>query len=146
MEPVACPPAPKASFHSRPPFPLPPPPTPPTHPPTLHLLPPPQEDKELLRKELPNLRPECVRVMELATMLLKRGAEAGLTLYEIASILTRQFQDADEDASDLEKFALRAMQALEVGAAQARVVVGGVAGAGARCERERSWEGAGVVR
>lgn len=72
-----------------------------------------EADKELLRKELPNLRPDCLRVMELTTMLLKRGAEAGLTLFEIASIMTRPFEGSDEDPSDLEKFASYARHAIE---------------------------------
>lgn len=45
---------------------------------------------------------------------LKRGAEAGLTLFEIASIITRPFEGCDEEASDLEKFAAYARQAIEV--------------------------------
>jgi hypothetical protein len=64
-----------------------------------------QADKELLRIELPNLRPECLRVLEVSTTLLKRCAEAGLTLYEIGSIMTRPYEHGGEEASDLERFA-----------------------------------------
>jgi hypothetical protein len=72
-----------------------------------------QADKQLLQQELPNLRPECLRVMELATTLLKRGAAAGLTLHEIANIMTRPFDSAgDEEPSELEKLAGQARAAL----------------------------------
>ncbi|KAF5832392.1 phosphatidylinositol 3 and 4-kinase-domain-containing protein [Dunaliella salina] len=64
-----------------------------------------EADKEILRKELPNLRPECLRVLEISTLLLKHCADAGLTLFEIASIVTRPFEGGGEDLSDLEKFA-----------------------------------------
>mmetsp|Transcript_5609 Transcript_5609/g.12420 ORF Transcript_5609/g.12420 Transcript_5609/m.12420 type:complete len:688 (-) Transcript_5609:1735-3798(-) len=74
-----------------------------------------EADKELLRKELPNLRPECLRVMELATTLLKKGAEAGLTLFEIASMMSRPFGDADEEPSQLETLCSEARAMLEVG-------------------------------
>ena len=77
-----------------------------------------QADKELLRKELPNLRPECLRVLELGTTLLKRGAEEGLTLYEIASVLTRPYGDSDEEPSELEKLCLEAKHCFEVGRAR----------------------------
>lgn len=62
-----------------------------------------EADKDLLSKELPNLRPECIRVLELTTALLKLCAEAGMTLYEIGTVISRPFVDADEDASELEK-------------------------------------------
>ncbi|KAG1662269.1 hypothetical protein FOA52_002158 [Chlamydomonas sp. UWO 241] len=74
------------------------------------------EDRELLARELPILRPECVRVLELTTSLLKRCAEAGLTLFEIGSVLSRPFEsNGDEaDLSELERMcrdarAVRAM-------------------------------------
>lgn len=75
----------------------------------------PQADKELLSKELPNLRPECVRVLELTTALLQRCAEAGMTLYEIATVVSRPFVDADEDPSELEKVCDKAKRCFEVG-------------------------------
>mmetsp|Transcript_34762 Transcript_34762/g.88019 ORF Transcript_34762/g.88019 Transcript_34762/m.88019 type:complete len:786 (-) Transcript_34762:2790-5147(-) len=75
-------------------------------------------DKELLRKELPNLRPECLRVMELSTRMLQRCAEAGLTLYEIGSILTRPYEGCDEDPSDLEKLAAAAKAEVEAMSAE----------------------------
>lgn len=74
-----------------------------------------QADKNLLRQELPNLRPECIRVLELTTALLKRCAEAGMTLYEIGNVMSRPFVDADEDPSELEKLCSEAKRAFEVG-------------------------------
>ncbi len=71
-------------------------------------------DKEMLRRELPSLRPECIRVLELTTALLKRCAEAGMTLYEIGSLMSRPFVGADEDPSDLERICDEAKRALEV--------------------------------
>ena len=73
-----------------------------------------QADKDLLRKELPHLRPECLRVLELTTALLKRCAEAGMTLYEIANIMSRPYVGADEDPSELEKVCNEAKRCLEV--------------------------------
>lgn len=73
-----------------------------------------QADKQLLQRELPNLRPECLRVMELATHLLQRGAAAGLTLYEIASVMTRPFENGDEEPSELEKLAAFTRKAMQV--------------------------------
>jgi len=40
--------------------------------------------------------------------------EAGLTLFEIASIMTRPFEGGGEELSDLEKFASYARSAIEV--------------------------------
>jgi hypothetical protein len=62
-----------------------------------------QADKDLLQKELPNLRPECLRVLELTTALLQHCAEAGMTLYEIGSVMSRPYVGAEEDPSELEK-------------------------------------------
>ncbi len=51
--------------------------------------------------------------MELSTTLLKRGAEAGLTLFDIASVMTRPFESGEEEPSELERTAATAKQALE---------------------------------
>ena len=83
---------------------------------TSHRPPPPntQEDKALLRQELPNLRPECLRVLEVATTLLQAGAAAGLTLYELASVMTRGvLPGGDEEPSELETMVAAARGAAE---------------------------------
>ncbi len=69
----------------------------------------------MLSRELPSLRPECIRVLELSTALLKRCAEAGMTLYEIGNLMSRPFVGADEDPSELERICDEAKCALEVG-------------------------------
>mmetsp|Transcript_34857 Transcript_34857/g.53522 ORF Transcript_34857/g.53522 Transcript_34857/m.53522 type:complete len:168 (+) Transcript_34857:1371-1874(+) len=47
-------------------------------------------------------RPECLRNMRISSLLLKMGAEKGLTLSQIGSILCRPDED-DEQPSILEK-------------------------------------------
>ena len=48
------------------------------------------EDIELLRNCGWNLRPQSARVLRISTMLLKQGALAGLTPFEIGSLLSRR--------------------------------------------------------
>ncbi len=60
------------------------------------------------------LRPECVRVLEVCTTLLKMCAAAGLTLFDIASVMTRPFLDSDEEPSELERMCAYARQCVEV--------------------------------
>lgn len=47
------------------------------------------EDVKLLDQTL-NLRPECIKNFRIAENLLKAGAEAGLTLFDIGCILYRE--------------------------------------------------------
>jgi len=51
-----------------------------------------------IKKDLENLkrlriRKECLRTMKISTMLLKKGAIAGLTLYDIGSVVSRMIPD-----------------------------------------------------
>jgi len=46
-----------------------------------------EDDAELLAKL--GIRSECIRTMKISTTLLKKGAAAGLTLYEIGSLASR---------------------------------------------------------
>ncbi|GAX75569.1 hypothetical protein CEUSTIGMA_g3012.t1 [Chlamydomonas eustigma] len=73
-----------------------------------------EADKKMLSQELPNLRPECIRVLELTTSLLKRCAEAGMTLFEIGNLMSRPYVGADEEPSELEKMCGEAKRALEM--------------------------------
>lgn len=73
-----------------------------------------QRDKAILRRELPNLRPECLRVLEVSTVLLQMCAAAGLTLYDVATVMTRPFLDIDEEPSELERICAYARQCIEV--------------------------------
>ena len=49
----------------------------------------PKADIDLLCRELPGFRLEALRVLEVATTLLKRCAAAGLNLAEIGTIISR---------------------------------------------------------
>jgi len=51
------------------------------------------------------ISPECIRNMKYATCLLKKGVSAGLTLFEIASMVCRKKQSEE---SELEKAVARA--------------------------------------
>ncbi|GFR52990.1 hypothetical protein Agub_g15680 [Astrephomene gubernaculifera] len=72
-----------------------------------------ERDKNILRQELPMLRPECLRVLEVCTTLLKTCAAEGLTLFDIASVMTRPFLDSDEEPSELERMCAYARQCVE---------------------------------
>ncbi|EFJ48401.1 hypothetical protein VOLCADRAFT_60591, partial [Volvox carteri f. nagariensis] len=73
-----------------------------------------ERDKSILKQELPMLRPECLRVLEVCTTLLKTCAAEGLTLFDIASVMTRPFVDSDEEPSELERMCAYAGQCVEV--------------------------------
>ena len=62
-----------------------------------------EADVALLQRELPSLRVESLRTLQVATALLKRCAAAGLNLSEIGTIVSRPLVGLDEDPSDLEK-------------------------------------------
>ena len=65
-----------------------------------------QKDVELLQRELPSLRVESLRTLQVATALLKRCAAAGLNLSEIGTIVSRPLVGLDEDPSDLENMCM----------------------------------------
>lgn len=67
-----------------------------------------EADKALLRSELPVLREESLRTMEVSTTLLKKCVAAGLSLNEVAEIMTRPLVGMDKEKSDLEKLCLEA--------------------------------------
>lgn len=48
-----------------------------------------QKDIELLRRELPSIREESLRTLEISTTLLKKCAAAGMSLAEIANVVSR---------------------------------------------------------
>jgi hypothetical protein len=77
-----------------------------------------EEDASLLKKL--GIRPECIRTMKISSTLLKKGAAAGLTLYEIGSMacrtvidqpspLERMFQQALTDAQNGDEAVLQNM-------------------------------------
>jgi len=46
-------------------------------------------DKDMETLSSLNIRPECLRTMKISTMLLKKGCELGLSLFDIANIVCR---------------------------------------------------------
>jgi hypothetical protein len=56
-------------------------------------------DKDVKTLESLRIRPECLRTMRISTMILKRGAAFGLTLYDLGSIVSRAVL---EEPSELE--------------------------------------------
>lgn len=69
-------------------------------------------DKNLLRRELPVLREESLRTMEVATTLLKLCAADGLSLNEIGEIMSRPLTALDDGESDLEIICMKTKQQL----------------------------------
>jgi hypothetical protein len=69
---------------------------------------------DLLRRELPTLRPECLRLMEVATTLLQKCAAAGLTLADIGGLMSRPLDALDggdlDNPSELERACVAARQ------------------------------------
>jgi hypothetical protein len=63
----------------------------------------PRADAEMLRRELPGLREESLRLLEVATTLLKRCAAAGLSLSEIAGVVSRPLVGLEDEPSELEQ-------------------------------------------
>ncbi|KAK2077436.1 hypothetical protein QBZ16_004281 [Prototheca wickerhamii] len=70
-------------------------------------------DAAMLRRELPCLREECLRLLEVSTLLLQRCAAAGMSLAEIAGVVTRPIIGIDEEASELEKICYAARREVE---------------------------------
>lgn len=65
-----------------------------------------EQDLNLLAAHGLYIRPECASILRLSTMLLQRGAAAGLTAYDLASIMCRE----GLTKSPLEKLANRALE------------------------------------
>lgn len=49
-----------------------------------------EEDIKLLKSHGWDLPPECARILRISTMLLQKGAEKGLTPFNIGSIMCRE--------------------------------------------------------
>lgn len=75
-------------------------------------------DCELLARELPALRPECGRTLQVATTLLQRAAAAGRSLAEIGNVVSRPLVGMDEEASPLEHLCIAARAAVDAAAAE----------------------------
>lgn len=70
-------------------------------------------DIRMLRQEVPSLRIESLRVLEVCTTLLQACAAAGLTLAEIAGVATRPLIGMDEEPSELERICFNARAEVE---------------------------------
>jgi len=68
-----------------------------------------RKDIEMLRGELPMLREESLRMLEVSTTVLQRGASYGLSLAEIGNIMSRPLGTLDEEPSEMEVLCYRAM-------------------------------------
>lgn len=71
----------------------------------------PKEDIRLLRRELPSIREAALRTLEVSTLVLKAGAEGGLSLSEIGAVFSRPFVGLEEEPSELENMCGRCIQA-----------------------------------
>ncbi|KAI8470099.1 MAG: phosphatidylinositol 3 and 4-kinase-domain-containing protein [Monoraphidium minutum] len=76
-------------------------------------------DVGLLRSELPALRPQCLRVLQVGTVFLQRCAAAGLSLAAMGHLMSRPLdalEDDDSNPSELERACVAARQAVETAA------------------------------
>jgi hypothetical protein len=78
-------------------------------------------DVAMLRSELPTLREESLRLLQVTTVLLKKCATAGLSLNEIANVVTRPLIGLDEEPSELEKICFAALDQVELMASSSHV-------------------------
>jgi len=62
-----------------------------------------QRDVEMLRQEIPGLREECLRLLEVTTMVLQKAAAGGMSLAQIGSLFSRNVVGINEEPSELEK-------------------------------------------
>mmetsp|Transcript_39674 Transcript_39674/g.112545 ORF Transcript_39674/g.112545 Transcript_39674/m.112545 type:complete len:669 (+) Transcript_39674:213-2219(+) len=73
----------------------------------------PEQDIAMLKQKLPMLRDDCLRMLWLSTVLLKRCAAAGHTLSEIGEVYSRPLVGMDEEPSELERLCMAAWQHLQ---------------------------------
>jgi hypothetical protein len=71
----------------------------------------PKGDISMLYRELPMLRVQSLRILEVSTTLLKKSAERGLTLAEIGAVMSAPISGfSDELASELERLCILAKE------------------------------------
>eukprot|EP00899_Mesostigma_viride_P016436 jgi/Mesvir1/24794/Mv22046-RA.1 len=71
------------------------------------------EDIAMLRREVPMLPEGSLRMLEITTALLKRGAEGGLVLSEIGQMMSRPNVGVGVQLSELEEACIAAMAEVE---------------------------------
>jgi len=77
----------------------------------------PRADIALIQRELPMLRMQCLRTLEVSTMLLKLCAQGGLTLSEIGAVMSKPLTELVDDApSELERLCVLAKEEIVFGA------------------------------
>ncbi|CAD7703850.1 unnamed protein product, partial [Ostreobium quekettii] len=69
-----------------------------------------QADKKLLQAALPILPVECLRTLEVTTLLLQQCAAAGLSLHEIGEVMSRPMVALDDEQSKLERICMQVKQ------------------------------------
>ncbi|QDZ18921.1 PI3K/PI4K domain-containing protein [Chloropicon primus] len=67
-------------------------------------------DVAMLNRELPMLRVQSLRLLEVSTTLLKMCARAGLNLAEIGSVMSSPMSGFDEEKSELERLCILAKE------------------------------------
>lgn len=70
----------------------------------------PKGDIAMLYRELPMLRVQSLRLLEVSTTLLKKSAEKGLTLAEIGSVMSAPISGFNDEASELERLCILAKE------------------------------------
>jgi len=69
-----------------------------------------KSDVALLNRELPMLRVQSLRLLEVSTTLLKRCALCGLSLAEIGQVMSRPLAGFDDEPSELERLCILAKE------------------------------------
>jgi len=64
-----------------------------------------ESDVQVLRRQLPNLREECIETMKICTIFLKKAVASGFNLYEIGCMMSRYRNE--EERSTLENLCLK---------------------------------------
>jgi len=62
------------------------------------------EDVQMLRQQLPDLREECIETMKICTIFLKKAVASGMTLFEIGCMMSCY---KGEEMSQLESLYIR---------------------------------------
>lgn len=68
-----------------------------------------KKDIQQLRTELPNLPEASLRLLDVSTTILQKGAAAGLSLADLGNILSRPLVGTDEEPSDMERLCAAAL-------------------------------------
>jgi len=70
-------------------------------------------DVQMLRRQLPDMKEECIDTMKICTIFLKKAVAKGFNLYEIGCMMSR-YRD-EEEATDLERMYIRVTERMAQG-------------------------------